>query len=148
LLERSLEIRRELGHPWGIAVSLGSLGWAALCEDDIEQANRLLAESLTIRLQIGDRGGIAWCLEKFAEIAQQQGSAGQAVRLYGAAAAIRARVSSVIDPADQAPYAARIRALRRSLPPDVYRAVWAEGQAMTPEQIRDNLLPPSDSQIG
>lgn len=148
LLQRSLTIRRELGHPWGVAVSLGSLGWAALCEDDIEQASRLLGESLGIRLQIGDRGGIAWCLEKFAEIARQQGHDGQAVRLYGAAAAIRARVNSVIDPADQASHATRIRALQRKLPPDVYQAVWAEGQAMTLEQIRDNLLPPSDPQTG
>ena len=40
--EQSLEIRREVGEPWGIAVSLGNFGWIALLQGDLKQAVTLL----------------------------------------------------------------------------------------------------------
>ncbi|MBN1450367.1 MAG: tetratricopeptide repeat protein [Anaerolineales bacterium] len=138
-LEHSLTLRQGIGQKWGIAATLGSLAWAALRQGKFARATQILNESLHIRMEIDDRGGIAWCLEKLAEVAQQRGETGQAVRLYGAAAAIRARINSVIDPVDEAAYAERIKHLQDGLPPDIYEAVWAEGQTMTMEQIRDIL---------
>lgn len=139
LLEQSLQIRQMIGQKWGIAATLGSLAWVALRQGQLARAIQTLNESLHIRIEIDDRGGIAWCIEKLAEIAQRRGESGQAVRLYGAAAAIRARINSVIDPVDEAAYVRRIKQLQDALPRDIYEAVWAEGQAMTIAQIRNIL---------
>lgn len=138
-LEQSLRLRQELGQKWGIAATLGSLAWVALRQGELARATQILRESLHIRLAIDDRGGIAWCLEKLAEIAQERRELGQAVRLYGAAAAIRAQINSVIDPADEAAYSQRIQQLQDTLPLDIYEAVWAESQTITLEQIQGIL---------
>src|SRR5687767_6155971 len=101
-----------------MAASLGSLGWVALRQGDLPRLRTTLAESLALRLETGDRGGVAWCLEKLAEAAAlplwQRPARGapdqpapapadlrRAARIYAAAAALRAPVGSVVDPADQ-----------------------------------------------
>ena len=114
---------------------MGSLAWIAVLQGEPSRAVALLRESLSIRVQIGDIGGMAWCVEKLAGIAQQRGDSGGAARLLGAAAALRASVNSVVDPVDQAPYDAFLGSVRAALAPDLFAALWREGQAMTPEQI-------------
>ncbi|WP_119070588.1 tetratricopeptide repeat protein [Aggregatilinea lenta] len=140
LLEKSLLLRRQLDFPWGIAATLGSLAWVALRQGDVDRAVTILRESLTIRLAIDDKGGVAWCLEKLAEIASLDGDAGRAARIYGAAAALRARMNSIIDPADQPAYERMLARLRVALTPEVFGAVWAEGQSMSLAQVVDYSL--------
>ena len=113
----------------------------ALQQGDFERATAILAESLTLRRDIGDRGGMAWCLEKLAEIAHLRRNAARAVRIYGAAAALPAPLNSVIDPVDQPPYQRIIDDLRAELNPDVFEAVWAEGQAMPLDQLIAYAVP-------
>jgi hypothetical protein len=134
-LEKSLGLRQELGDRLGIAASLGSLAWVALRRNDLGHAATILRESLIIRQDIEEQGGIAWCLEKLAEIAQLNRDAVGAVRILGVAATIRARGGSVIDPADQPRYRRMIERLRDELGPDIFEAVWSEGQMMSLEQI-------------
>ena len=150
LLEESLTMRRERGEKWGIATSLGSLGWVALRQRDFKRMRAMLKESLAVRLETGDQGGIAWCLEKLAEAAALEGRAArppsrfegfhQAARLYGSAAALRASVKSVIDPADQPEYHRNLEALRATLDEEGFAAAWAEGSAMTVEQAVECAL--------
>lgn len=134
LVEESLSIRRQLGNKWGIGVSLGILGWAAIREGNWELAASRLRESLEIRQETGDQSGIAWCLERMADIALAQGQAEKAARFIGAAAALRASIRSVIDPADQPEYDRRITSLRAILGQERFSAAWDEGQALTLEQ--------------
>jgi non-specific serine/threonine protein kinase len=139
LLEESLAIRRRLGQRWGMGTSLGTLGWLALRQGRMDEMRDYMAESLAIRVEIGDKGGIAWCLEKLAEAASQQAGSGQtdlqrAVRVFGAAAALRAPVGSVIDPADQPDYERRLAVLRAALGAEAFEAAWAEGSAESLEQ--------------
>lgn len=134
LVEESLAIRRQLGNKWGIGVSLGILGWAAIREGHWELAAARLGESLEIRQETGDQSGIAWCLERMADIALAQGQAEKAARFVGAGAALRASISSVIDPADQPEYDRRISSLRAELGQERFTAAWDEGQAFTLEQ--------------
>jgi non-specific serine/threonine protein kinase len=138
-MEESLDIRRRLGQRWGMGTSLGTLGWLALCRGRMDEMRDYMAESLAMRVEIGDKGGIAWCLEKLAEAASQQAGTGQAsleraVRVFGAAAALRAPVGSVIDPADQPAYERRLAALREALGDAAFEAAWAEGGALPLEQ--------------
>jgi predicted ATPase/class 3 adenylate cyclase/Tfp pilus assembly protein PilF len=134
LMEESLELRRQLGNKWGVGVSLGMLGWVAMRERDWDRATERLAESLEVRQEIGDKGGSAWCLERLAGVAMAQGHAEKAVRLFGAAAALRASIGSVIDPADQAKYERNRNSLRAKLGRERFKAVWEDGFALTLEQ--------------
>jgi len=69
-----------------------------------------------------------------ADIALAQGQAEKAARFIGAAAALRASIRSVIDPADQPEYDRRITSLRAILGQERFSAAWDEGQALTLEQ--------------
>src|SRR5262249_32356498 len=140
----SLAVRRELGEKWGIAISLGTLGWMALRQRDFKRMRELLAESLAIRLDTGDAGGSAWCLEKLAEAALLEGqaaSAGQrgayfqrAARVLGSAAAVRARLNAAMDDADRPDYERHQATLRAALGDDAFAVAWAAGGAMSLEQ--------------
>jgi DNA-binding CsgD family transcriptional regulator len=152
LLEESLTLRRELGERWGIAVSLGSLGWAALLQRNFERMRAMMEESLAIRMEIGDIGGTAWCFEKLAEATILQAQAlpapysRQALRragqIFGAAAALRASLNSVIDPADQPQHDRILRELRRALSGAVLDAAWGEGAKMPVQTVVALALAP------
>jgi DNA-binding CsgD family transcriptional regulator/tetratricopeptide (TPR) repeat protein len=152
LLEESLAVRRELGERWGIAICLGSLGWAALQQRDFSLMHQQLAESLDIRLELGDQGGIAWCVEKLAEAAVIQAptlpapyrrrARQRAARLFGAAAALRAPINSVIDPADQPDYEQTLTSLQRTLGNKAFQSAWDEGEKMLLLEIVELALAP------
>jgi len=67
-------------------------------------------------------------------VVMAQGQPEKASRLYGAAAALRAGIGSVIDPADQAAYDSQRAALRAALGPERFAAAREDGRAMTLEQ--------------
>ena len=134
LMQESLELRRQLGNKWGVGVSLGMLGWVAMRERDWDRAIARLGESLEVRQEIGDKGGIAWCLERLAGVAMVRGQAEKAVHLFSAAAALRASIGSVIDPADHAKYEKNRRSLRAKLGKERFAAAVEEGRALTLEQ--------------
>ncbi len=136
-LEGSLAIRRRLGDKWGTAASLGSIAWVAMRQADQEKAVDHLLDSLTIRSEIGDKGGMAWCLEKLAEVAMAAERPDRAVRLYGAAAALRASIDSVIDPADQPAYEANLSSLEAVLGDEAYAAAWSEGGELSRSDLMD-----------
>jgi non-specific serine/threonine protein kinase len=132
LLEESLALRRHYNDKWGMGTSLGSLGWLALRQGDYARMRAAMAESLSLRLDTGDKGGLAWCLEKLAEAAtleapRSPADLARAARLYGAAAALRAPVRSVIDPADQPEHERHLARLRAALGDAAFDAAWAEG---------------------
>jgi predicted ATPase/Tfp pilus assembly protein PilF len=141
LLEKSLTIRREIGNRWGTAASLGSLGWVALLQGDFERATAALRESISIRRDISDKGGLAWCFEKLAEIALLQGETPRAARIFGAAAAQRASIDSIVDPADQPHYEQIIGQIRAELDEKIFQLLWEEGKAMTLDQVIAYVLP-------
>ncbi len=129
LLEQGLTLHRGRGDKWGTGTVLGTLGWVALRQRDFGRMREWLGESLVLRTETGDRGGQAWCLEKLAEAAHLQGRPEIAVEVFGAAAALRAPIGSVIDPADRSDYEHLIAELRSTLDEDVFAASWAKGEA-------------------
>jgi non-specific serine/threonine protein kinase len=137
-LEESLAIRRAIGESWGIATALGSMGWAALQQRDFDRMRERLRESLAIRAALGDRGGVAWCLEKLAEAvvlqasplppARRRQALLRATRLFGTAAALRAPLHSVIDPADRPHYERLLADMRLAVGDDAFHHAWGEGE--------------------
>ncbi len=134
LLEESLVLRRALNYRWGIGATLGSLGWVALEQQDWATARATLAESVAVRQELGDMGGAAWCLERLADMALTLGDAERAVRLWSAAAALRAPINSVMDPADQPEHERNLAATREGLGDAAFERGWAEGQTWTLKQ--------------
>lgn len=74
-------------------------------------------------------------MEKLAEIALIHKDDGRAARVLGTAVALRASANSVIDSTDKPEYERMIAKIRMRLSEDVYNAVWAEGQAMSLDQL-------------
>jgi tetratricopeptide (TPR) repeat protein len=158
LLEESLTLRRETSDKWGIAASFGTLAWVALRQGDLKKATTLLAESLHLRRELEDVGGIAWCLEKLAEIALTAGQREssprrdedfrRAARLFGAAEALRAPVNSAIDLVDQPEYERQVAIVQAQLDEATFTTTWAEGQAMTLEQVIEYALAVKSNQLG
>jgi hypothetical protein len=130
ILEKSLELLRELGIKWGIAASLGSLGWIALRQHHADKALGLLGESLTLRREIGGKGGIAWCLKRLAELALLASQPAHAAQIFGAAGALRTRMGSVIDPVDQSAHETHVAALKTILGESQFCVLWDEGQTL------------------
>jgi hypothetical protein len=138
-VDESLELRRQLGNKWGIGVSLGILGWAAMREGNWNRAVAQLGESLQVRREIGDQSGCAWCLERLADIALEQADAEKAVRLFSAGAALRASIRSVIDPVDRPEYERKIQSLREGCGEERFAAAWEEGRTLTLEQAVNSV---------
>jgi hypothetical protein len=95
----------------------------------------MLKESILIRKEIGEQGGIAWCLEKLANLAFLNQDAGGAARTLGAAAMIRERTGSTIDPCDREHHDHMTASLRKQLGLAVWEAVWSEGYSMNLREI-------------
>jgi uncharacterized protein HemY len=136
-LNESLAIRRSLGNRWGIAATLGTLGWAAMRQGDYVKAENSFSESLQVRRAIGDKGGMAWCLERFAEISFEQQDYLRSVRFFAAADLLRKSVGSVIDPVDQPEYNRKISILASELGEQPFLQAWDEGQHLDLDQIID-----------
>ncbi|HLZ58178.1 MAG TPA: tetratricopeptide repeat protein [Ktedonosporobacter sp.] len=114
---------------------LADLGMLAILQGDVARARPLVEESLSISMQIRNRWFIASCLERLGEIFVAQSQPNQAVRLWGAAHAIRNAISAPMPPIERAPYEHAQSIARAQLGEARFRAVWLEGQHMTPEQV-------------
>jgi tetratricopeptide (TPR) repeat protein len=73
LFEEALRLRREVGHKFSVAVTLGILGNVARRQGDYERAAALLQEGLAIQREIGNRGLIIESLNALAHVARDRG---------------------------------------------------------------------------
>ena len=99
LHEESLAIRRELGDPRGIGVSLSNLGIVAYEQGDYSAARALQEESLAIFRELGDRRGIAASLNGLANVAFALAEPHRAARCWGAAERLREEIGAPLPPA-------------------------------------------------
>jgi len=80
--EASLAIRRQLGDPTGIAVSLHNLGRAIRDLGDIPGARARLDESLALSREHGDVGTAGLSVLELAQLAEAEGNSGEAMARY------------------------------------------------------------------
>jgi predicted ATPase len=83
LLSESIEIDRELGDRWGVAVSLNALAVNALDGGDVAGSRSLFEENLALWRELGDRVAIARSLSNLANVVKVQGDPARARALYG-----------------------------------------------------------------
>ena len=128
---------------WGIANALAHLAMVALDLGDDGRAGAYLRESLIHLRQLGERWQTVHTLEVFARLAagqeqrpeDAQASGLRAARLFGAAEVLRETLRAPILAFQRQSYARGIATLRAQLDEATFTAAWAEGRAMTLEQV-------------
>lgn len=135
LQEESLTVFRELGNQRGMAHALSALGEIACMMGEVVQACEFYKESLTIIIQIEDRWVLAIYMERLARVAVAQGEAIWAVHLLSVASVVRQRVGTATTLLERDPYEQILNTLHERLDRHVFAAAWAQGQAMSPQQV-------------
>jgi predicted ATPase/DNA-binding SARP family transcriptional activator/DNA-binding CsgD family transcriptional regulator/Flp pilus assembly protein TadD len=128
-------ILREQNHRHFIAFALDNLGWVALLEGDTERAATEFKEGLMLRREIGEKESAPSTLEGLASVAGTRGEARRAARLFGAARTLREAMSvqqQFGEHALEEPYSS---VARTRLDEVSWEAAFAEGQAMTYDEV-------------
>jgi hypothetical protein len=102
---------------------------------DFERTTALLRESLRHYLTLRAAWAICIVLEMMAVVAVDLGRFQRAARLFGAEEALRDAVGSAMNPRWRGVYDGRLASARDTLGEDGFAALWAEGRAMTREQV-------------
>jgi len=135
LAEENLSGYQAPGQKRNKAWSFLVLGNAALGLGDYERAGTLLKESLSVCRDSGHQRGVAEALQTMAGVAVAQGQASRAARLFGAAETIFEANHAQLLAYQQVQRERDVAALRRVLDEAACADAWAEGRAMTPEQV-------------
>ncbi len=80
-LREGLRRYREMGHPWGVAISCSSLALVALAGGKPKPARSLLRQAMGLYRECGDPWGMAVCLQEMGQLAYQEGRHEQARNL-------------------------------------------------------------------
>ena len=134
-VEESLVLYREMEHREGTAEALSLLGRVEATRGDHAFARSLYEESLAIAKDIGDKELIASGLEGMASVVAGQGEPAWAARLWGTAEALREAIGAPLQPIERADYEHAVAAVRDHLGEEAFISAWAEGRAMTAEQV-------------
>jgi non-specific serine/threonine protein kinase len=140
LMEQSLARYAGSGDRVLAGWVVASLGDLALARGDDEHARRLFHRGLVSADQIGYRKQIAVFLGCWAMLAMQQGEHARGARLFGAAIAVDPLFDRSLTRNQVAQHGSSLATARSRLGDAVFRAAWAEGQAMTREQAVAHAL--------
>jgi predicted ATPase/DNA-binding CsgD family transcriptional regulator len=141
LLEESQVLLKEAGGRGRMAEVFITQGLLSLGEGDSPAARARIEESLRLSLELDNKWNIAWCLEGLAAVAAAQGEPVRAVWFMSAAQALREAIGTPLPSLSQAMHELTITSVHTQLGEQAFDAAWAEGRAMTPEQILVNLEP-------
>ncbi len=143
LLEEALILAKQGEIREDVARTLCALGYLALRRGHMEQARAFYKESLvglmdlwtSARLTLKTKWIPACCLEGLGEIALRQGQAAWTVQLFAAAETLRIN-GAHLNPIgmEQPHYDDMLTAARAQFSAEVFAELWAQGQAMTPDE--------------
>jgi predicted ATPase/DNA-binding CsgD family transcriptional regulator len=131
--KQGLAIARDKGNRQAIIKLLCTLGDVAQHQGDTAQASAHYYESLSLALKAKDRKNVGWCLFGLARLARAEGQCARAALLVGAAEA-QLNVDKDMEPGARKEYDCDTAAIRAQLGEEVFAAVRAKGQTMTPEE--------------
>jgi tetratricopeptide (TPR) repeat protein len=131
--DAGVALARESGNNLSIAAGLGVMARDAA---DRERAMAFARERLALVRNIGNKENIIECLEDLAATAAMQSLASYAARLWGAVECMREATGHPRVPAVKRALIEPIVAnARGSIDEAVWAAAWAEGRALTMEQV-------------
>ena len=135
LFEQSLILGRQAGDTWAIASALMNAAGLARELGEFERALAMLKESLGHYQALRAAWGICFILEEMAVVAAECGQSERAARLFGAEQALRDAIGSVMNARSRAVQERGLASARGALGEETFAALWAEGRAMTREQV-------------
>ena len=138
LLEQSCTHYREMGYEALLAWTLPLLGKVLVAEGDLAAARVACEESLMLEMRVNEGQSfldIAPTLEGLAAVVAAQGEPTWAARLLGRAEAQRVTINTPLPPLDRANYEHAVALALAGLDEASFAAAWAEGRAMTLEQV-------------
>jgi tetratricopeptide (TPR) repeat protein len=135
LYEESLKEFQQIGDLWGVAGVFRDLGDLACRGQNHLHAAALYKDALTLFHKLGHRRGMAVVLERLAVCASYDNRPGCALRLAGAAGVMRENLGISLSPAEQEELDRTISRAREELPEAERTKAWAEGRAMTADQV-------------
>jgi hypothetical protein len=141
-LEEGLQVARELGDQVGMAYALEGLGKLACINDDPGAARRYLEESVKLRHAAADREGLNDGLQALAQVTLTEGHADTAVRLLAAIHVQRQAIGVALLAADQSTFDQIVANAKDRLPPAAFDAAWADGEALTIDQLIELAFKP------
>jgi len=139
-IEESLALYREIGDRWAIGGALDNLARIARDQGDYVAAQAFCVENLAIIIERDakewkNKEYIASRLEELARLVVAQGELAWAAQLWGAAEVLREDNKVPLPPEERASYEQAVAAARVQLGEEGFARAWAEGRAMTPEQV-------------
>jgi predicted ATPase/class 3 adenylate cyclase len=140
LFEETMKLDEERGDEWGVAVTSLNLGVARLELQEVQPADKMVKSSVQSFVKLGDRDGVAEGFESLAGIAVAQGRLVRAARLAGAADSLRASLGIPLGEVDRVRLDRWLSEPRKLLGKESFDAAWAEGAAMTTDQVIDYAL--------
>jgi predicted ATPase/DNA-binding CsgD family transcriptional regulator len=142
LAERGLAISREIGERQATTSALYTLAILAKTEGEDERARNLLEEGLKLSAELGNEADVAHCLEGLASIVAAEGSIVRAARLWGAEETLLEKLEDAVYTyvPDRSLHRSQVAAVRPLIDEAAWEAAWAEGRAMSPEQVVEYTL--------
>lgn len=135
LYEESLALAREAGDGFAISLSLGVGALAALGLGDHRRTRTLCEEGLKLSWQLKTMHLTAAYLHVAASLAGSEGRAVRAARLWGAAESLREGIGTILSLFERYLYEPYVTAAREVLDEAAWEAAWAEGKAMSLEEV-------------
>ena len=137
LHERSLALGRQAGDTWAIASALMNGAENACALREFERAIAMLRESLEHYRTLRAAWGICIVLDMMAVVAAEREQCERAARLFGAEQALRDAIGSTIAHGGgwRLVRERSLASARGALGEEAFAALWAEGRAMTREQV-------------
>lgn len=135
---------QRAGYQRGVARTLLDLAQIAQHEGNFTYAKNLMTKSLTQLLPFGDKWSAAVVLENIATLEHEEGFSSRAVQLYGTAEALREAVGMPLMEVECKDYETVVEALRRDISETEFSRAWAQGRAMTLEQVVELVINESE----
>lgn len=133
--QKSLTMMQQIQDEVGIAIALNHLGRLEFHEQNYPRAAEFHQRALEVAYHLRDRVRSATFLEGLARVRIEQGQTELAVRLLGAAESLRQATGAPLAPVEKEEWERETAGLRAAMSEEAFRALWAEGGAMTLDQV-------------
>ena len=131
VFEDGLSLFQRIRNPGFQRIMQSELGHVARHIGSLDEAKAIYRETIRGWQEAGNRGAIANQLECFAFLAIAEEEPHRAAKLLGAAEALRDKAQSSMTDLEQVEYDQSVARLRAMLAETEFKALWAEGRAMT-----------------
>jgi hypothetical protein len=142
LLSEGLELGRQMQNDRITALCLQGLGRIACREGELALAEQILLEGGERIARSRDRKAKAEGLEALAELRARQGRTEDAVALYAEAETLREAIGAPLPPCDAPRLARDLTALRATLGPQRFEAIWVEARSRAAGECLTDILEP------